>query len=175
LLHAGYVDVGMDHFALPSDSLATAFMNGKLHRNFMGYTINETDLLIGLGVSSISDAKYAYAQNEKKVENYIACLSRDDDAIVKGHIHTAEDLGRRSAILEIVCNGTLAIKNHAEIIRQNIATVKAMVEEGIIDFTSDHIRVTDKGRPFIRNIAAVFDGRMKISSSITPRRYSNAI
>ena len=85
LSEMGYVDVGMDHFALESDSICQAFKNHTLHRNFMGYTENQTDLLIGLGASAISDAKTAYAQNVKKVESYQADIRAKGQAVFRGH------------------------------------------------------------------------------------------
>ncbi|MBA4053337.1 MAG: oxygen-independent coproporphyrinogen III oxidase, partial [Marivirga sp.] len=104
LKQAEYSDIGMDHFALRHDSLFKAHISGRLHRNFMGYTTTNTDLLIGLGASAISDAKYAYAQNEKKVENYADGL-RNSGSIIKGHILSDEDLLVRECILQISCKG----------------------------------------------------------------------
>ena len=87
----GYEDIGMDHFALANDSMFQARANGMLHRNFMGYTTKPTDLLVGLGCSAISDAKYAYTQNIKKVEDYTNAVINETLPILKGHIQTSED------------------------------------------------------------------------------------
>jgi oxygen-independent coproporphyrinogen-3 oxidase len=92
LRDGGYEDIGMDHFALPHDALYIAQAHGRLHRNFMGYTTTGTDLLIGLGASAISDAKYAYAQNLRKVEDYTEAVREGKLAVFKGHLQTPEDL-----------------------------------------------------------------------------------
>lgn len=171
-LRAGYIDIGMDHFSLPSDSLAVAHAEGKLHRNFMGYTTNQTDLLIGLGTSSISDAKYAYAQNAKKVEDYRSRIDADDLAVFKGHIQTDEDLVLRRTILDIVCRGRVVLQDDPGMdVNELLFEMKA---EGIIDFDGRVISVKPEGRAFIRNIAAVFDRRLSAKNGLTPT-FSKAI
>mgnify|MGYP002336214964 CR=1 FL=1 len=102
-----YADIGMDHFALRHDSLFKAFAAGKLHRNFMGYTSTQTDLLIGLGASAISDSSFAYAQNKKKVEDYLAGVKESGSAVFKGHVLSEEDRLLRACILQIACQGKL--------------------------------------------------------------------
>src|SRR5690606_4232534 len=105
ITQAGYEDVGMDHFALPSDALFKASQTGSLHRNFMGYTDRFSPLMIGLGVSSISDSWNAFAQNVKKIEEYHALLVQGKLPLLKGHIHTPQDLNLRQHILDIMCKG----------------------------------------------------------------------
>ena len=105
LKNYGYLEIGMDHFALPCDTLLEAERTGTLHRNFMGYTNNHTQLLIGLGVSSISDSLYAYAQNVKVVEEYLDLVNKGELPVFKGHILTYEDLIIRKHILNIMCKG----------------------------------------------------------------------
>ena len=100
----GYVEIGMDHFALPSDSLHKAMKNKKLHRNFMGYTAGKTELMIGLGMSSISDSWYAFAQNEKDVDDYTDAVNSGRIPIFRGHLLTDEDLIVRKHILNLMCN-----------------------------------------------------------------------
>jgi oxygen-independent coproporphyrinogen III oxidase len=176
LLDAGYIDIGMDHFSLPSDSLAKAHFNSTLHRNFMGYTTNQTDLLIGLGTSAISDAKYAYAQNEKKVEAYISQLTANEVPLLKGHIQSDEDIVLRKLILNIVCNGTVSLQDIPDAIREEIRlTFSEMEEEGIIELTTTGCKVTEKGRPFIRNIASIFDRRMLLRQKASGPLFSKAI
>ncbi|MPT34435.1 MAG: oxygen-independent coproporphyrinogen III oxidase, partial [Flavobacterium sp.] len=99
----GFHEIGMDHFAIEEDSMYTAFYKGKLHRNFMGYTSSKTQLMIGLGMSSISDSWYAFAQNEKTLEDYYARLEQNELAVFKGHILTDEDLIIRRHILNLMC------------------------------------------------------------------------
>ena len=108
LLAAGYHDVGMDHFAKAEDDLYMAKQEKRLHRNFMGYTTNNTKLLIGLGVSAISDAYYGYMQNVKTVEEYYALLKMDELPIVKGYFCTDEDVEMRKHILNVACTGKTA-------------------------------------------------------------------
>jgi oxygen-independent coproporphyrinogen-3 oxidase len=174
-LQSGYIDIGMDHFSSADDSLALAHRQGKLHRNFMGYTTNQTELLIGLGTSSISDAKYAYAQNAKKVEEYTLKIFEGNLAIFKGHLQTAEDLTLRKFILDITCRGRVCLSDHTELITEDMREVLTeMSGEGIIEFSEMDLTVTEKGRPFIRNIASVFDNRMR-KKSITESTFSKAI
>lgn len=161
LKQAGYNDIGMDHFALRHDSLFQAHIAGRLHRNFMGYTTTNTDLLIGLGASAISDAKYAYAQNEKKVENYSSGL-KDSGSIVKGHILSDEDLVVRECILQISCKGMLAPALMEQVLTPSMhETLQQMEKEGILYLYEDGgMKITTAGEPFIRNICRVFDKRM---------------
>nr|PZN50126.1 MAG: oxygen-independent coproporphyrinogen III oxidase [Bacteroidota bacterium] len=155
---AGYIEIGMDHFALSHDALARARYDGTLHRNFMGYTTTHTDLLIGLGASSISDAKYAYAQNEKVVEKYTQLVSDQRLAVYRGHIQSPDNMLRRKAILDIACRGVLSgdvlhmIADQGTIVR-----LTEMEMEGLVTLTEDALIVTDLGRAFIRNICAVLD------------------
>jgi oxygen-independent coproporphyrinogen-3 oxidase len=153
-----YADIGMDHFALTHDSLFKAHVAGKLHRNFMGYTTTSTDLLIGLGSSAISDAKYAYAQNEKKVDPYLASIAAAGSAIVRGHIMSSHDLKVKKCILQISCNGGLESDLLFEVMNAEIlGNLRAMEKEGILYFDSGGLNVTTAGEPFIRNICSVFD------------------
>lgn len=161
-LEAGYLDIGMDHFALPNDALTKARSEGNLHRNFMGYTTSSTDLLIGLGVSSISDAKYAYAQNLKKVEDYEEKVSNGEWAVFKGHLHSTDDLIFKRCILDIACKGELASSLLHEVLTHSlISDLKSMQNDGIISFSQQGMKVTELGRAFIRNICSAFDQTVK--------------
>ncbi len=160
----GYEDIGMDHFALQHDSIWQAQVQGKLHRNFMGYTTNKTELLIGLGCSAISDAKYAYAQNIKKVEDYEQALSDHRLAVVKGHIHTDQDLHLKNCILEIACQGKISFGNLIQVELDSINdTLTTFCNEGILTSSKEGYHVTEFGRAFIRNICAAFDLRRLLS------------
>jgi oxygen-independent coproporphyrinogen III oxidase len=175
-LEAGYLDIGMDHFSLVHDALAIAHKGGTLHRNFMGYTTTQTDLLIGLGTSSISDAKYAYAQNLKKVEDYVQRVNSGASAIFKGHIQSEEDRERRKLILDIVCQGKANLRRYRSLItEEEQMVVKEMQEEGILNLAGHNLQVTELGRPFIRNIAAIFDRRMKEKARTASPLFSKAI
>lgn len=176
LIDAGYVEIGMDHFALPEDELTAAFKNGRLHRNFMGYTVTNTDLLLGLGASSISDAKYAYAQNKKKVKEYQDAILNDTPKLTNGHILNSEDLTIKEFIKELICSGQA--KDHHNILdllpNKNQDKLNVMIEEGIVEINDNMVAVTKKGKPFIRNICNIFDLRHWRSQEVH-RRYSKAI
>lgn len=173
LRKAGYEDIGMDHFALTHDALFKARQAGTLHRNFMGYTISNTDLLIGLGCSAISDANYAYAQNEKKVEDYIMAIKKTGSAVFKGHVLSEEDLLIRKCILQISCEGELSAKLFDQLVNPSIReTLIEMENEGILYIYNGGLKVTSAGEPFIRNICNVFDRRMKTEAT---QQYSRAI
>lgn len=162
----GYEDIGMDHFALRHDSIFKAQENGKLHRNFMGYTTSETDLLIGLGTSAISDAKYAYAQNLKKVEEYTAAMNDNQFAIFKGHLQTHQDMMLKKCILELACEGTIRQESLLRLRRESVLDeLNRMTDEGILIYDNTGFRVSESGRAFIRNICSVFDFRMKENST----------
>ena len=173
----GYEDVGMDHFALPHDSLFEAQSSGQLHRNFMGYTTNQTDLLIGLGTSAISDAKYAYAQNLKKVEDYTTSIRNNRLASFKGHIQTSRDLLLKKCILELACEGKIHRESISHLkIERVLPQLGKMMEEGIISYNADGIAVTDFGRAFIRNVCSIFDYRMSEAEERNkPTLFSKAI
>lgn len=165
----GYEDIGMDHFALPHDALYLAQEQGRLHRNFMGYATTNTELLVGLGASAISDAKYAYAQNLKKVEDYSLAVAEDKPASFKGHIQTEEDLAIKKIILETACHGRIhsaSIDTMADP-AATLKTLRGMQAEGILKPTSFGFQVTDAGRAFIRNICSVFD--QKITSDYSAK------
>jgi oxygen-independent coproporphyrinogen-3 oxidase len=159
LLKEGYTNIGMDHFALPHDDLFSAHVHGKLHRNFMGYTTSESDLLIGLGASAISDAFYGYAQNEKRVESYLRAIRENGLAVIKGHVLTEDELCRRACILQLSCRGSLAPELMEKVIDADIEGKLSVMEEDVLIKLSPEVGllVTDTGRPFLRNICSVFD------------------
>src|SRR5690606_37271182 len=102
----GYVEIGMDHFAKPTDNLYDSWKNNMLHRNFMGYSASKTTVLIGLGASSIGDTENSFSQNEKNIEEYMNLVSQGKFPICKGHIHTQKDQVIRETILDIICHFT---------------------------------------------------------------------
>lgn len=164
-----YVDIGMDHFALRHDSLFQAHAAGRLHRNFMGYTTTNTDLLIGLGASAISDSKYAYAQNEKKVEDYLAAV-QENNTIFKGHILSEDDLLIKQCILQISCQGQLSAELLMKVAdAQLYDALHEMEDEGVLYLYEDgRMEVTAAGGPFIRNICSVFDRRLSAQNVDQP-------
>lgn len=173
----GYEDIGMDHFSLPEDTLYKAAKHGTLHRNFMGYTVCNTELLIGLGTSAISDAKYGYAQNAKVVEAYKEKVLEGRLPVFKGHEMTEEDLMLRRSILTLLCQNALSIdtklsKILAEGGKQQLAV---MQEEGLIEASGNILSVTALGRAFIRNIAMVLDMRLQRAKPSDAPVFSKAI
>ena len=164
LLQVGYAEIGMDHFALPTDSMYKAFQAHQLHRNFMGYTASKTQLMIGLGMSAISDSWYAFAQNEKELEAYYARLERNEIPVCKGHILNNEDLIIRRHILNLMCQFNTSWEDAAmqfEGIQEVLARLAEMQSDGLLQINTDSITVPDEGKPFIRNICMAFDLRLQ--------------
>ena len=158
----GYVEVGMDHFALPSDSLHEAMEAKKLHRNFMGYTAGKTELMIGLGMSSISDSWYAFAQNEKDIDDYTKKVNQGIIPIFRGHLLTAKDLIIRKHILNLMCNLETEwnVGLDAQVKSEIIQRLKAIIDDGLIEISDNKITVKEEGRMFVRNICMAFDLRL---------------
>lgn len=155
----GYTDIGMDHFALASDNLYKAWNEGWLHRNFMGYTTQKTNLLLGLGVSSISDAGIGFAQNHKTLHDYYHSVRNNEPAISKGYFLNEEDLAFRRYILDISCQAKANFHpEHLDLLKQySFPELKNLEADALIEFDESGLTVTDLGRNFIRNICKAFD------------------
>lgn len=163
LLAGGYEEIGMDHFAFKSDSLFEAAQEGRMHRNFMGYTHNYTQLMIGLGVSSISDSWYGFAQNVKKVEEYLELINANILPVVKGHLLTDEDLILRRHILNLMCNGRTSWDSTdlvCDALIEGIGRMDELVNDGFVALTETSITVTPLGKMFLRNICMALDARL---------------
>lgn len=158
LLQAGFDEIGMDHFAKKTDSLFIAMEHNNLHRNFMGYTHQHTALLIGLGVSSISDSQDALAQNAKTVESYLEKINKNSFAIEKGHILTDRDLKIRRQITEIMCNGKSSFTNGLS--KPVHHKLVPLINDGLIELSENRLIVNNSGKPFLRNICMAFDERL---------------
>lgn len=159
----GYHEIGMDHFALETDSLYHSFNERKLHRNFMGYTSSKTQVMIGLGVSSISDSWYSFAQNVKTLEDYYDALAQNELPVFRGHLLTDEDLIIRKHILNIMCQLHTSWHEYGYYfseINQVLDRLHEMEEDGLVIITHHSLTVTEKGKAFIRNICMAFDLRM---------------
>lgn len=168
LLQAGYFDIGMDHFALPHDALYQAYIGRRLHRNFMGYTAVRTELLLALGASAISDAWYAFAQNEKQIAQYQQRVHRGELPIARGHRLNEEDLRLRKHILQLMCH----YETHLQDGELPPASVKSILQalgslqsDGLLNLyrsaTGWHIALSSQGRPFVRNVCMAFDLRLR--------------
>jgi oxygen-independent coproporphyrinogen-3 oxidase len=159
----GYVEIGMDHFSLKSDTLYKALKKGKLHRNFMGYTHSYTKLMIGLGVSSISDAWNAYGQNEKNVEAYYEKINKGLLPIIKGHFLTSEDLIIRQHILNLMCKFKTDWNdpaNQSNAVLRAIKLLSEMENDKLIDLAASSLRIKKTSHAFIRNVCMAFDARL---------------
>ena len=156
----GYVEIGMDHFALKSDDLYKAFEAQTMHRNFMGYTPFHTDLLIGLGTSAISDAWMAFAQNEKTVEDYQNRVEAGELPFFRGHLLNDEDAIIRKHILDLMCHFNTTWSEPNSILADAIIRLSPMVEDNLVEVTTNSIRVTKLGEPFVRNVCMALDARL---------------
>jgi len=164
-LGAGYLYIGMDHFSLPGDELATAQQGRTLHRNFMGYTTKAGADLYGMGVSAISSVGAAYAQNRREVPAYQAAVAERGIATMRGYRLSADDLLRRAVIGRLLCH-TVIPKREVErefsisfddYFSSEIARLAEPSADGLVTVDRNEIRVTPLGRIFIRNVAMVFD------------------
>ncbi len=156
----GYIEIGMDHFALEHDDLAIAFKAKNLHRNFMGYTTQNTDFLLGLGMSAISDSWFGFAQNEKSTEKYMEIVNEGVIPIFRGHLLNEIDLEIRKYILDLMCHFETSFidnpksKELQEAIKKRLS---GMTEDGLVEVNGDDVKVTEAGIPFVRNCCMAFD------------------
>ncbi|UOU97882.1 oxygen-independent coproporphyrinogen III oxidase [Chryseobacterium daecheongense] len=162
LQELGYIEVGMDHFSFEHDDLYQSLIQKKLHRNFMGYTSSKTQLMVGLGMSSISDSWYAFAQNMKTVEEYQKMVEEGHIPVVKGHILNEEDLLMRRHILNLMCQLETTFDSQDAIpgLENAFEMLKEMESDELVEIQGSTIKITEKGRAFTRNVAMVFDLRM---------------
>ncbi len=163
LAAAGYVEIGMDHFALPGDLLNQAARNGLLHRNFMGYTQSFTTPLVGLGVSSIGDAGDAYVQNEKNLQQYEARIAQDELPIVRGHLFDEEDRVLRRHILNLMTRFETRWEpgsTQARYLEQVPMRLHELQQDGLVHINGTHVAITDIGRSYLRNVCMAFDARL---------------
>ncbi len=167
-LAAGYEPIGMDHFALPGDELARALRARRLHRNFMGYTVQTARDMVAVGVSAIGDVAGTFVQNTKKLNEYYAALDERRFPIERGYALHTDDLIRRQVITTLMCNGHLSIADvearHDIVFADYFATELAELsapdgpaEDGLVVVNGEAIEMTPRGRPFVRNICMIFD------------------
>lgn len=168
--NSGYIEVGMDHFSLPEDDLYIAMKEHRLHRNFMGYTTGHNELMIGLGVSSISDSWNMFAQNVKVVEEYYRILEEGNLPIYRGHILNSEDLLIRKKILNLMCHFETDV---ADLMRYELQwtmiknKLNPLIKDGLAAINGTTVYILEAGRPFVRNICMAFDYRISDTSSMT--------
>ncbi|HEX7174192.1 MAG TPA: radical SAM protein, partial [Pyrinomonadaceae bacterium] len=177
LEEAGYREVGMDHFALEGDLLLRASRDGRMHRNFMGYTSRHVAPLIGLGVSSISDSWNAFVQNEKTVEEYQARVGRGELPFFRGHQLTREDLVLRRHILNLMTRFETdwsCAENYTPHLEAVADRLAGPLGDGLARVEGESCRVTDAGRPFLRNICMAFDARLAHNTDAA-RQFSRTV
>jgi oxygen-independent coproporphyrinogen III oxidase len=181
LTGAGYVYIGMDHFAKPEDELAVAQREGRLHRNFQGYSTHSDCDLIALGVSSIGKVGPTYSQNYRELEDYYGALDRDELPIMRGMELNADDLVRRAIIQALMCHFEIT-KNTFNVNYQidfdqyfstELEELREYEGEGLLAISPQWISVTPKGRMLIRNICMVFDKYLRTHAEHA--RYSKVI
>lgn len=181
LTDAGYVPIGMDHFARPDDELARALDEGTLHRNFMGYTTRRGLDLVAFGVSGISAVADTYAQNVKELPAYAAAMREGRTAFERGYILSHDDRIRRSLIIDLFCNFQLdgeALARRWQIdfgqyFAQELDALAPFCEDGLLEIDGCRLRVTPLGRIFVRNVCMVFDRYLENDPAL--RRYSQTV
>ena len=159
----GYAEIGMDHFARTHDTLYLAAQDKTLHRNFMGYTDHHTSLMTGLGASSIGDSWYAYTQNEKQIDAWMKQVNSGQFPVVRGHILSQEDLVLRRHIHALMCNFETTwnkADTQCDAIMEGLQRLEELEKDGLVVVAPKKVFVTEKGRPFIRNICMAFDARL---------------
>jgi oxygen-independent coproporphyrinogen-3 oxidase len=173
----GYVEIGMDHFALKTDNMYNAMEAKELHRNFMGYTASNTQLMIGLGMSSISDSWYSFAQNAKTVKEYTSLVNDGKIPIYRGHLLNKEDQIIRRHILNIMCHfetSWVDPKLQFEGMNDIKGRLEEMEKDGLVEFKENGIVIPEVARPFVRNICMAFDMKL-IRNKPTTRIFSMTI
>jgi oxygen-independent coproporphyrinogen III oxidase len=166
LQEAGYVEVGMDHFALQGSYLYQAKVSDQLHRNFMGYVDKKSSILIGLGPTSISDSSLSFSQNEKDMKDYADRINKGELPIEKGHTHTKTDLLIQKMILDLMCRDKTAFNE--DLLPYSADILKEMSEfekDGIIKRSGQEIQITETGKAFVRNVAMSFDHHLREQTS----------
>jgi oxygen-independent coproporphyrinogen-3 oxidase len=183
LQDAGYRYIGMDHYVLPDDDLALAQGEGRLQRNFQGYSLQIAEDLLGIGMSSISQIGDFYLQNARTLDEYYALLEEDRIPVTRGYLMNQEDRLRRHVIMALICELNVDVREvereygvkfhqHFRDALDNLAAAEA---DGLIEITREQLRVTPEGRPFLRNLCMPFDeyldehartGKAKFSATV---------
>ena len=183
LLAAGYRAIGMDHFAKPDDELAVALDQGRLKRNFMGYSVQDAPDMVGLGVSAIGQVAGAYAQNHKKLSDYYADIDAGQLPIERGYALSPDDRLRADVIHALMCSfavDTTAVGRRYgiafdEYFGAELEQLSALAAEGMAEITPGRIRVTPLGELFVRNLAMVFDRYLPAAQQSAKPRFSRTV
>jgi oxygen-independent coproporphyrinogen-3 oxidase len=176
----GFLPVGLDHYAMPNDAMATAAGDGSLRRGFQGYTTDTATALIGIGASAIGSLPQGYVQNATAVPAYAASIEGGQLAVARGIEVTADDRLRRAVIERLMCDLRVdltavaaAHRLSADALLQDAKALGRFEADGLVQCNGADITVTEAGRPFVRNVAAVFDAYLTTASA-TPR-HSRAV
>ena len=183
LTSAGYVYIGMDHFALLDDSLVIALRTKKLNRNFMGYSTHKGARILGLGASSISCLPTGYAQNQKDIDEYIKTVELGQSAIVRGLIKSRDDCLRGEIIETILCSGELDINDFEsrwhmsfwQMFESSVQILENMQKDGLLILSKNKIMLTPRGRILARNIAMIFDAYLEKHRATNKKVFSQAV
>lgn len=175
LMESGYVDVGMDHFALPTSYLYRAKKENKLHRNFMGYVDKKSSILIGLGPTSISDSSMSFVQNIKDLKSYKEKIADGELPLGGGHRHNEDDINIQRIISELMCNNQVSLyKKESLPFWEEIQHELSLLEkDGIIEIQDDLLIISPRGMGFVRNVAMAFDYHLRKQSHNT--KFSQSI
>jgi oxygen-independent coproporphyrinogen-3 oxidase len=165
-LSAGYVEIGMDHFALPHDALCRAQLSGELHRNFMGYTEFRTTVLLGIGVSAISETPSCLHQNEKVEPIYARRIEAGDVPTLRGHVLTSEDMRARRQCTTFMTR--FRVRLEEDQVADARSFLAPMVADGLVRIAEGELQLTEAGRPFLRNAAVFFDHRLRANEPDRP-------
>jgi oxygen-independent coproporphyrinogen-3 oxidase len=172
LVEAGYVAIGLDHFARPGDAMAEAFGAGRLKRNFQGYTTDRAPVLLGLGASAIGATEEGYAQNNPDERGWLAAVEAGRLPVARGRALTAEDRFRRAAIEALMCEGMLEVRRVPDAVWFDAQPRLApLVADGLAEITEGRLVVTELGRRFVRHVAACFDAYLGAGAA----RHSRAV
>lgn len=171
--NAGYQELGLDHFALPTDNLYRAHQQGELHRNFMGYTDMRTDILLGLGVSAISESPTCFHQNDKLISSYKKRALAGEIPTQRGHLLNAEDRQQREQILQFMTRQQVTLHDEAQVadVREYLAE---LLHDGLVSIKDQTLMMEEAGRPFLRNAAMALDMRLRRHQPNT-RIFSQAV
>ncbi len=175
-LEAGYEPIGMDHFALPDDELAVAAREGRLYRNFMGYTVMPASDMIAVGISGIGDVQGAFFQNEKKLSTYYEALDAGRLPVSRGYLLNADDRVRQYVIQQIMCNFWIGKDDVARrfgvdfdaYFARSLEALRGLREAGVVELGSEGLRVREEGRLFVRNVCMAFDRYLEAKAAENP-------
>ena len=171
LTREGYVYIGMDHFARPGDDLAVAQRQGRLHRNFQGYSTHPDCDLIGLGISAIGRVGPTYYQNVKRLDEYYGALDAEHLPVARGIELSADDLVRRAVIQSLICQFCVSIESielaylvdFRKYFAGELKALEGLARDGLVEFDGDWIRVTPRGRLLVRSVCMVFDRYLRLT------------